>query len=75
MTPIEIATALVILHAPGGKEVQINPDMVTSLRRGEKDGSQHMTEEAHCFVNLADGKFVAVVEDCNEVRSRMEEVK
>jgi hypothetical protein len=72
---IEITTAFIILHAPGGKEVQVNPDMVTSLRRGEKDGNQHVTSEAHCFVNLADGKFVAVTEDCSEVRSIMEEVK
>ena len=72
---IEITTAFIILHAPGGKEVQVNPDMVTSLRRGEKDGSQHLTAEARCFVNLADGKFVAVAEDCGEVRNLMEEVK
>jgi hypothetical protein len=71
---IEITTALIILHAPGGKEVQINPDMVTSLR-GRQDGNKNLTDEANCYINLTDGKFVAVVEHCTEVRSRMEEVK
>ena len=72
---IEVTTALIILHAPGGKEVLINPDTVTSLRRGEQDGSKQMTSEAHCFINLTDGKFVAVMEDCSEVRHILEEVK
>jgi hypothetical protein len=72
---IDIATALIILHAPGGKEIEINPQMVTSMRRGEKDGSQHFTEDAHCLVSLADGKYVAVRETCNEVRSLVEQAK
>ena len=72
---IEVTTALIILHAPGGKEVLVNPDTVTSLRRGEQDGGKNLTSEARCFVNLTDGKFVAVTENCSEVRSMLEEVK
>jgi hypothetical protein len=73
---VEITTALIVLHAPGtNKEIEVNPQMVTSMRRGEKDGSSHFTEEAHCLVSLADGKYVAVKETCSEVRNLMEEVK
>ena len=73
---VEAATALIILHAPGsGKEIEINPFMITSMRRGDKDGSQHFTEDAHCHISLADGKFVTVRETCNEVRDMVEKAK
>lgn len=69
MTPI-LAVILIELHAPGGMLIEINPDQVTALRF---TGSQQLlTDEAHCHVSMADGKFIAVVEDCATVRKLME---
>jgi hypothetical protein len=61
----------VLLHAPGGAIIEINPLQVTSLRASEHKGN--FTDEARCLVNLVDGKHVAVVEDCNAVRKLIEE--
>jgi hypothetical protein len=65
-----IVFQLVTLHDPGGHVVEVNPTSITSLRE-EHDGGKHFPKHAKCLINLADGKFIAVVETCEEVRSKI----
>ena len=64
---MEILFRLILLHGPGGQEIWINPDTITSVRtpRGAED---HVHRDVHCFVNTDDGKFAAVVETCAAVK-------
>ena len=68
--------ALLILHTLDGREVAINPQLVTFLT-GPRPGAQQgiFVEGANCMVNLSDGKFVAVIETCSEVRALMDASK
>jgi uncharacterized protein YlzI (FlbEa/FlbD family) len=56
-----VALHLIVLHGVDGHNVEINPSAVTSMR-----------EARDCMVNLADGKFVAVKEDCGTVKTMIE---
>jgi hypothetical protein len=70
---IAIAFRLILLHGPGGQEIEINPNEIVSLRepRGEAEG--HVSKEVRCMVNTVDGKFSAVVETCATVRGMAKE--
>jgi hypothetical protein len=57
----------IILHALDGRPVSINPEAITSLQHKTKEKNQMVSEKAQCIVNLADGKFIAVLEDCDFV--------
>lgn len=68
------ASVLVLLHAPDGHEIHINPVTVTSMHaaiEGQKNKS--VTEQVKCLINTTDGKFLAVVETCDVVRKLLEE--
>lgn len=65
---------LIALHSPSGAVIEINPDLVTHLRNREP-GSKNFTEKANCMINMADGRFVTVVETCEAVRRAMEEAR
>jgi len=45
----------------------IKPAQITSLREAREKGKYFM-EEVRCMISLTDGKFVTVVEHCNEAR-------
>lgn len=62
---------MILLHTPDGNAVMIAPDQITMMRaRPEVQvGPKMYTAGAHCTVNLADGKFVAVRETCEEVKA------
>jgi len=68
------AVLMLTLHAPGGVEVDVAPDQVTSLRNPPTKGDRgsHFPPEANCLVGLADGKAVPVIETCETVRPMME---
>lgn len=65
---------LLQLHGPGGQNIFINPNEVTSVRE-PRSGEDHFGKGVHCLVNTADGKFSAVVEDCATVRMLVEDGK
>lgn len=72
MDPLSFAVVLVVLHGPDQQPVLINPMEIVSLRkpRGEEG---HFAKGVQCLVHMADGKFIAVVEDCEAVRARVDE--
>lgn len=68
--------ALLVLHTLDGREVAINPAHVTSLSGPRPGATQGMfVDGANCLVNLTDGKFVAVVETCNQIRALIDAAK
>jgi hypothetical protein len=67
--------ALVLLHAPQGHEIYINPDTVTTMRSPPAEKNKHFTDEAKCMLNTSDGKFIAVIESCDEVRKLFQQTR
>jgi hypothetical protein len=69
-----VAVNLIILHSVDGREISVNPTQVTKLTAEQPaHGNKLLPGEVHCVVNLADGKFVSVVEPCFTVRRMIEE--
>lgn len=73
---IAASIQLLILHAPNGNEISVNPDEIVSLRgKFEESGDKHFIKEVQCLINTADGKFITVVEHCDEIRRKIEEIQ
>jgi len=73
---LEIAIVLILLHTVDGREIGINSNQVTSLQPTRTDGGAKMlTEKVSCIIALTDGKFVTVVEDCEQVLRLLEDTK
>jgi uncharacterized protein YlzI (FlbEa/FlbD family) len=69
------AELLIALHTVDGREIAVNPAHVTHMRQARPDSdadNKAFASGVHCMVNLSDGKFVTVVEDCDEVRRLIE---
>jgi len=62
---------MIILHVGTGVAVEVNTDAITHLRNPEAN-NQSFAKGLNCMVNLSDGKFVTVVETCQEVRRLMD---
>jgi hypothetical protein len=61
---------LVLLHAPQGHDIYINPSSVTTMRAAVPGKSNELvTDEVKCLLNTSDGKFISVIETCEEVRA------
>jgi len=65
---------MIVLHSVGGLAIDVNTDLITHLRNPEPSNPS-FTKGVHCMVNMADGKFVTVVETCREVLSIIENRK
>jgi hypothetical protein len=63
---------MVVLHRVDGGEIVVNPAQVTSLRGVPGRMGRHLPEAATCLVGLTDGKHLAVLEACAEVRRLLE---
>ena len=65
----ELVTGLVLLHGPQGHGILINPAAVTSMQAAMPGKANAQINEAvRCLINTSDGKFVAVIETCDQVR-------
>ncbi len=73
---MDVLTAihLIVLHTVEGREVPVNPRAVTHLITSKQsEEGKHFVNGVHCMVNFIDGKFVAVVESCDQVQQMIEE--
>lgn len=70
---IILAFHLIQFTGLDGQEIDINPREVVSVREVRPSESQHFDKKIKCIIHTTDGKFVAVVEDCVQVRKRLEE--
>ena len=60
---------LIMLHGPGGHQIMLNPQEVTSLTAAVPDrNNKLLVLDVNCKINTTDGKFIAVVETCEEVK-------
>lgn len=67
---------LLLLHAPGGHEIAINPAHINSMRAGDGgDKNVLLTGTVLCVISMNDGKLVNVVETCAEVRHQIDDVE
>jgi hypothetical protein len=71
-----ITVILIILHAPDGHEIRLNPDQITSMHAAiPGEANKMISDKVECLINTTDGKFVSVVETCDTVRDLMEKAK
>lgn len=69
LVPFMVVTShWVVLHAPDGGDVLLNPEEVVSMRGPRTTDKMFMVEGAHCLINTSDGKYVSVRETCAEVK-------
>lgn len=79
MTAVAIAaTVMIVLHSADGRELDINPAQVTSMREaGSADtpvSDKYFTPKVRCMIGLTDGKFITVIEECSAVRVMLQDV-
>jgi hypothetical protein len=65
-----VVFSIIALHAPDGREIAVNPAEITSLREARPDDTddRYFAKGVRCQINLTDGKYVAVIEECAVVR-------
>jgi len=65
---------LVLLHTVDGRETLVNPEQVTSLtHRNEDAPNKLLTDTVQCVIGFSNGKFVSVIEHCDEVQRKLED--
>jgi uncharacterized protein YlzI (FlbEa/FlbD family) len=55
----------IVLQTLDGRHVHINPAAIVSIHEAR---GRLVTDKVHCVVSLVNGKFVTVVESCDELR-------
>lgn len=65
----------VILHGPDGQQYIVNPQQITSMREPSPTDLRHFSRGTHCVIVTTSGKFIAVMETCNEVRDRIDKLQ
>lgn len=62
------AVVLILLHGPQ-HDIYVNPQSVTTMRAAPGgDDNRLVTGYVRCVLNTGDGKFISVIETCEEVR-------
>jgi hypothetical protein len=69
---ILVAFHLVRFTGPDNQLIEINPDEVVAIRT-PRDSEQHFHQKVACLIFTSDGKFVGVIETCEEVNRRLEQ--
>jgi hypothetical protein len=67
---------LVMVHGLGNRSILVNPRQVTSLHAANpSQPNRYLTDEVKCLIGLTDGKFVSVLETCEEVKVILEQAQ
>ena len=59
------------LHGPDGQRAFLNQRAISSLREPVDTDLKHFTKSVRCVVVTTNGKFIAVVETCTDIRDRL----
>jgi uncharacterized protein YlzI (FlbEa/FlbD family) len=71
---ITIVVHLVLLHTIDGRETLINPEQVASItHRNADEPNKLLVDSVECVIGFSNGKFVSVIEHCDEVKRKLEE--
>jgi len=62
------ASVFIILHAPDGQVIYLNPDQVTNIRKPRRTEDGHFVRGTNCLVFTTDGKYFATHESCEVIR-------
>jgi len=74
MDPILLAMHLVLLHTVDGRDTLVNPEQVTSLtHRDDVEPNKLLVDTVRCVIGFSNGKFVSVLEHCDEVQRKLED--
>jgi len=65
---IFVAIALVQFTGASGQRIDINAAEVTSVREPHDFTAGHFAEGTHCLIGMTNGKFIGVMENCDQVR-------
>jgi hypothetical protein len=71
-TPV-LVIALIQLTGLDGQLIILSPNQIVTFRAPRK--SEHFGPGVRCVINSTDGKFVAVLETCQQVRKQIELVQ
>ena len=63
----QIAIDQVRLTAPDNQKIDVNPEAITTTKGPREVRGLHFPPSVQCVVYTADGKFAAVIEDCDTV--------
>jgi len=66
------AIHLITLTGPDKQVIRVNPAEIISVREPRESFQGHFHPDTKCLVFTADGKFLAVTEDCDTVITRIE---
>jgi hypothetical protein len=66
-----LALAFVEFTGPDNQSIDVNPLAVVSLRPVR--AGEHFGRGIKCLIHTADGKFIAVMQDCDTVRAKLQE--
>jgi uncharacterized protein YlzI (FlbEa/FlbD family) len=55
----------IALQTLDGRSVHINPAAIVSISEANR---RLVTDKVHCVVSLVNGKYVTVIESCDELR-------
>jgi hypothetical protein len=70
---MEHVVLLIALHAVTGNEIDINAAEITSMYETKEDDANDklIVQGVRCVINMTDGKFASVREQCSEVRDEV----
>ena len=71
------AVVMLVLHSVDGLQIDVNPKKITAMHETKppNDPNRELTKEVRCAISLEDGKYVTVVETCDQVREMIEQLK
>jgi len=75
MMELIVLAAFITVHTLDNQEAAVNTEQITSVVRGrDGEGNKLLTPNVHCVIGLTNGKFISVLEVCDEVLRKIEEV-
>jgi len=60
---------LLLLHTLDGRVIYVSPLHIVSVGEARIEGK--LSRDVNCVVNLVDGKFVTVIENCTQIKEAL----
>jgi len=67
------ATAFIQLTGPDNQVIQLNPKSIIDFRTPR--GTDHFAPGTRCLIHTTDGRFISVVETCDEIHHILEDMQ
>ena len=69
---VAAATQYIVLQTPDGRKMNVNPKHIVGVADTK---GKLVTDIVHCVIYTTDGQFFSVVETCESIKARLEELK